>query len=154
MTDSNGRVYTYYPGCSQVAVNKAYDISTRSVARALGLELAELDDWNCCGATAYVAIREKRAFVLSARNLALAERTGRSEIVTGCSGCYLVLRKANKYMTESPELRVEIRRALAAGGMDYQGTVRVRHFLDVVMNDLGEDVIRQHVRRPLRGSST
>ena len=49
-------VYTYFPGCSQMATHRGYDVSTRSVAKALGVELVELDDWNCCGATAYVAI--------------------------------------------------------------------------------------------------
>ena len=151
MTDSNGRAYTYYPGCSQMAANKAYDISMRNVARVLGLAMEELDDWNCCGATAYVAIREKEAFVLATRNLALAEKTGRDELVTACNGCYLVLRKANKYMAENRKLHDEIRDALAAGDMDYRGTVRVRHFLDIVVNDLGEEVIKEHVKRSLSG---
>ncbi len=133
-----------------MATNKAYDVSVRSVARELGLELVELDDWNCCGATAYVAIREERAFVLSARNLALAERAGR-DLVTPCSGCYVVLRKANKYMADNPELYAKIGRALAAGGMTYGGKVRVRHFLDLVLNDAGEETIQQRVVRPLDG---
>jgi len=133
-----------------MGMNKAYDISTRSVARALGLELVELDDWNCCGATAYMAIREKRSFILSARNLALAEKTGRP-LVTACSACYVVLRKLNKYMAENPQLRAEIRSALAVGEMDYQGKVPVRHLLDVIVSDVGEEGIRPRVRRPLTG---
>jgi heterodisulfide reductase subunit B len=66
--------YAYFPGCSLTATNRAYDISTRSVARVPGVELREFDDWNCCGAMAYMAIREKRSFVLSARNLAITEQ--------------------------------------------------------------------------------
>lgn len=146
----NAPTYSYYPGCSQMATNKAYDVSTRNVARALGLELVELEDWNCCGATAYFAIREARTLVLSARNLALAEKAGH-DLVTPCSGCYVALRKANKYMADNPELRGKIAHALAAGGMKYSGTVRVRHVLDLVLNDAGEEAIRQHVRRPLSG---
>ncbi len=150
MNTATAHTYTYYPGCSQMATNKAYDISTRGVAHALGLELNELEDWNCCGATAYVAIREKQAFVLSARNLALAERSER-DLVTPCSGCYVVLRKANKYMAENERLRSEIGQALAKGGMAYRGSVRVRHFLDVVVNDAGEDAIRGRATRSLAG---
>jgi heterodisulfide reductase subunit B len=150
MTTTGNRVYAYYPGCSQMATNKAYDISTRSVARALGLEMVELDDWNCCGATAYVAIQEKRAFVLSARNLALAEKTGR-ELVTACSACYVVLKKLNKYMAQNAQLRAEIRDALAAGGMTYGGKVSVRHFLDILVHEVGEQGIREAVKRPLTG---
>ena len=151
MTDSNGRVYTYYPGCSQMVTNKAYNISTKSVARVLGLEMAELDDWNCCGATAYLAIDEDRALVLAARNLALAEQTGRRDLVTACNGCYLVLNKANKYLAERPELREKVARALRAGGMVYEGAVYVRHFLDIVVNDVGEEEVRRCVKRPLSG---
>jgi len=142
--------YSYYPGCSLSSTNKAYDISTRNVARVLGIEMVELDDWNCCGATAYTAIREHRSFVLSARNLALAEKNGH-DLVTVCAGCYLALHKTNKYLAEDPRLRGNIRRALQAGGEDYNGGVRVRHFLDVLVNDLGEEKISQHVVRRFEG---
>ncbi len=150
MNDAVAAVYSYFPGCSLTATNRAYDRSTRSVAGVLGIEMVELDDWNCCGATAYLPIREKRAFVLSARNLAIAEKEGR-ELATVCNACYVVLRKTNKYMTENPGLREEIRAALRAGGMDYAGTVRVRHFLDILVNDLGEEAVKGHVKRPLSG---
>jgi heterodisulfide reductase subunit B len=112
--------------------------------------LEELDDWNCCGATAYVAIHEKRSFVLSARNLAIAEKTGK-DLVAICNGCYLALRKASKYISENPKLKDNITKALAAGGMSYEGTIDVRHFLDVVVNDLGEQRIRDCVSRKLDG---
>jgi len=150
MNREGPRVFSYFPGCSLMSTNRAYDRSTRSVARVLGLELAELDDWNCCGATAYLPIREKRAFVLSARNLAIAEQAGH-ELATVCNACYVVLRKANKYMAENPGLRGEIQHALAAGGMQYRGTVRVRHLLDILVNELGEDAVRRPVKRDLAG---
>ena len=150
MSASNGQKYTYYPGCSQMVVNRAYDVSTRSVAKALGLELVELDDWNCCGATAYVAIQE-RAFVISARNLALAAKTGRNDLVTACNGCYLVLNKTNKYMASDRKLKQEVRDALAAGDMDYEGNVKVRHFLEVVLDDVGEEAVKAKVSQPLNG---
>ena len=142
--------YSYYPGCSLTSTNRAYDISTRNVARVLGLDMLEIEDWNCCGATAYTAIREKRSFVLSARNLALAEKTGR-DLVTVCAGCYLALHKTNRYFSEDENLRRDIRAALQAGGEDYTGGIRVRHFLDVVTRDLGEEVIKQHVVRKFEG---
>jgi heterodisulfide reductase subunit B len=131
-----------------MATNRAYDTSTRSVAGVLGVQMIELDDWNCCGATAYMPIREKRCFVLSARNLAIAEKEGR-ELATVCNACYVVLRKTNKYMAENTELSGEIRRALRAGGMDYSGTVAVRHFLEILVNDVGKEAIEQHVVRDL-----
>jgi heterodisulfide reductase subunit B len=154
MTAEQKRRYAYFPGCSLMVTNRAYDVSCRSVARALGLELVELDDWNCCGATAYIAINERKSFVLSARNLALAEaaagKSGR-DLVVICNGCYVALRKTEKYLAEVPQLRGEVRAALKAGGMDYQGGIRVRHFLEVVVNDLGEGAVRRLVSRPLSG---
>ena len=144
------QAYTYYPGCSLTSTNKAYDISTRNVARVLGVDMVELEDWNCCGATAYTAIREHRSFVLSARNLALAEKEKR-DLVTVCAGCYLALYKTNRYFAEDKKMRDSVKAALQAGGEDYNGTIRVRHFLDVVVNDLGEEVIEQHVVRKFQG---
>jgi heterodisulfide reductase subunit B2 len=152
------RRFLYFPGCSLMATNRAYDISTRSVARVLGIDLAEVSDWNCCGATAYMAIREKEAFVLSARNLALAEAQAGgngnghpADLAVVCNGCYVALHKTEKYMAEDSSLGDDIRRALKAGGMDFRGGVRVRHFLDVVVNEVGEEEVRKRVKKPLAG---
>ncbi len=62
MNQTNDKVLSYFPGCSLSGTNKAYDLSARAVAQTLGVEMIELDDWNCCGATAYMAINEKRSF--------------------------------------------------------------------------------------------
>jgi len=150
MNTTDKATFSYFPGCSAMAANRAYDVSTRSVAGVLGIDLVELDDWNCCGATAYVALNEKRSLVLSARNLALAEKAG-GDLVAICNGCYLALRKANEHLIEDAKVQAEVQQALAAGGMSYTGGVRVRHFLDVVVNDLGEEALRPHVTDPLTG---
>jgi heterodisulfide reductase subunit B len=143
-------VYSYFPGCSLETTNRAYDISARNVARVLGLEMVELEDWNCCGATPYMAVDSRRSALLSARNLAISEKHGR-DIVAICSSCYLVLQKANHQLEEDASLRADVRNALQAGGMDYHGNVRVLHLLDLIVNGLGEDTIGRHVVRPLEG---
>lgn len=150
MKTQDTNAYAYFPGCSLEATNRAYDISTRSVARHLGMTLEELEDWNCCGATAYMAVNEKLSFALCARNLAMAEKQGK-DLVAACSGCYLVLHKTNKYMVDNPVLRAEIQGMLAAGGMQYNGSVKVRHILDVVVRDMGEQAVRDRVSRSLDG---
>lgn len=150
MNTDEMNAYAYFPGCSLEATNRAYDISTRSVVECLGVTLEELEDWNCCGATAYMAVNEKLSFALCARNLAIAETQGR-DLVAACSGCYLVLHKTNKYMVENPTLRSEIETMLAAGGMQYSGSVRVRHVLDMIVNDLGEEIVRAKVSKALTG---
>jgi len=154
MSASSRRRMLYFPGCSLMATNRAYDVSARHVTDALGLELVELDDWNCCGATAYIAINERKSFVLSARNLALAEAQangGTGELAICCNGCYVALRKAEKYLAEDALLRQDVCRALRDQGMEYRGKARVRHLLEVVVNDCGEQAIKGRVRRPLNG---
>jgi len=151
MAVPNTTKYTYYPGCSQTKTSRAYDISGRNVAEKLGIELVELEDWNCCGASNYIAIDARKAFVLSARNLALAERTGRPDIVTSCSGCYVILAKAKKYIASNPKLQADIGEALATDGLTYSGQVNVRHILDVLVNDVAEERVRAAVTTPLAG---
>lgn len=142
--------YTYYPGCSLEATSTHYDTSTRAVCPPLGIDLEELDDWNCCGATAYMSIEEPLAFAIASRNLALAEKEG-WDIVAPCSACFVGLNKANKYFNEYPHVREEINSALAEAGLEYKGTVRIRHLLDVIYNDVGLEVIKSLVKNPLEG---
>jgi len=87
---------------------------------------------------------------LSARNLALAESQGR-DLVAICSGCFSMLSKANHRMADHAEMRGKITRALGAVGLEYHGTTRVRHLLDVFVNDVGEGAIRDSVAKDLKG---
>jgi heterodisulfide reductase subunit B len=143
--------FTYFPGCSLKGLGRAYEESLLPVMRHLGIELNELDDWNCCGATAYMAVDEAKAFVLAARNLALAEAQGSQAVMAPCSACYLVLNKAKHAMEESEVMGARVRKALGTGGLTYRGTGSVRHPLDILVNDVGLEAIRAKVVRPLKG---
>ncbi len=146
--------YLLYPGCSMETGAKAYHQSLAAIAAPLGLELAEIDDWNCCGATEYLGINLIPAYALISRNLALAARQGNGTrtVVAPCSACYLNLAKADHYMEERPILGERVNEALAAGGLHYEpGSLEIRHLLDVMINDLGLDAIKARVTRPLRG---
>lgn len=127
--------YTYYPGCSLDATGKAYDVSTRAVFDFIGVGLRELPDWNCCGATAYLSTDDVASMAVAARNLALAERIG-LDLVTPCSACYITLSKTNHYFHDYPEVREKMQRALAVGGLEYNGGVEVRHLLYVFADDI------------------
>jgi len=145
------RYYTYFPGCSASEGGaQAYGRSALAVGKALGVELVELDDWNCCGSTPYSSFEELASFCLSARNLALAEKRG-FDLVTPCSSCYVILNRANAYLKQYPELKAKVDEALAAGGLEYRGTVRVRHLLDVFVNDVGYEEISSKVKKNLGG---
>jgi len=143
--------YLFYPGCALEASSTHYAKSARSVCQRLGIGLVDLDDWSCCGATAYVGTDEDKSVAYSTRNLALAERTGATQLVTACSGCYVQLRKANRCFNGGPQVRDRVSRALAAAGLSYGGTVRVRHLADVLLNDVGPDAIARSVEVSLRG---
>lgn len=142
--------YSYFPGCSLKGLGRAYEESLLPVMKHLGVELEELQDWNCCGATAYMAVDEAKACVLAARNLSLAEKSGQ-QLLAPCAACYLVLNKTKHYFTEYPQMRARIDRALSEVGLAYQGDTPVRHPLDVLINDIGLEAIRMKVSRPLWG---
>jgi len=142
--------YAYYPGCSLDATALPYGESVRAIAEALGMELVEIDDWNCCGATAYMSVNEVLSFCLSARNLSQAAAIG-DPVVTPCSACFTNLRKTEAYLSEFPEVRSKVDQALAEGGMHYAGGVVTKHFLQAVVEDVGLDHIRSLVTKPLNG---
>ena len=147
--------YLYYPGCSLKSTGRAYEESMLATFTALGSPLKELTDWNCCGATSYMSVSELKAFALCARNFALAEHQskaeGAAELVVPCAACYLGLNKAKRYLNEYPELCATVNKALEAAGLRYRNHSRIRHPLDVLVNDIGADKIASRVTRPLNG---
>jgi len=142
--------YAYYPGCSLEKTQRGYDASVREVFAALGQELIEIDDWNCCGATVYMSTKETVSLAVSARNLALAERMG-LDVIAPCSSCFTVLAKTNRILSEIPEMHRDVNEALAEGGLSYSGKTVVRHPLDVLMNDIGIGEILRRQKRSLHG---
>jgi heterodisulfide reductase subunit B len=148
--------YRYFPGCSLKSSGRSYEESLLAVFRALSVPLQELDDWNCCGATSYMSVDEVQAFALAARNLGLAEQSapagnGGTDVVAPCNACYLVLLKTQRYLGEHPDLAQKVRAGLQAVGLTYEGRTRVRHPLDVLINDIGLEAIKKHVTRKLSG---
>jgi heterodisulfide reductase subunit B len=146
------KYYTYFPGCSCSSEGgaKAYDWSMQAVSKVLDFELIELDDWNCCGSTPSGSVDELGAFCLAARDLALAEKSG-LDMVTPCSACYVIFNRTNTYLKQYPHLQAKVDEALVAGDLKYNGTIRVRHTLDILTTDIGYDAIRSKVKKPLAG---
>jgi heterodisulfide reductase subunit B len=141
--------YLYFPGCCKHATGKPYHMSTEAVCAKLGIEMTELEDWNCCGSTSYISIRELEAFGVSSRNLAIAQRMGGEDVIATCNACYTVLSKTNRYLAASEELRETIGEALAVAGLKYDGNVEVRHLLDVIVNDVGLQTVGEKVTKRL-----
>ncbi|MGZ8513752.1 MAG: CoB--CoM heterodisulfide reductase iron-sulfur subunit B family protein [Candidatus Limnocylindrales bacterium] len=146
--------YLYYPGCSLSGSARAYAESLTAILAPLGVELHEIDDWNCCGATEYLTISPLGGYALIGRNLALAERqrNGSSTLVAPCSACYANLAKTDRFVRDSASLRQQLNGALAADGLQYTpGSITVRHLLEVLIEDVGLDEVERHVTRPLHG---
>lgn len=147
--------YAYYPGCSATGLGRGFTESLDAVFQHLGAGLEDLEDWNCCGTSAWASVDQDQAFALSARNLALAEDRapdgGPVDLVASCTGCYRALLNTERALAEPGPAAVKIGGALAAIGLDYEGRTRVRHPLDILVNEIGLDAISAAVVRPLTG---
>jgi heterodisulfide reductase subunit B len=144
--------YLYYPGCSLEGTAREYDLSTRAIMRRVGLELVELEDWTCCGASAAASTSYMLSLALPARNLAIAEKMGDGmEILVPCSACYLSLKKVEEKIKKDPDLLASLNTILKAEGLQLSGKVMVRHLLDIIANDLGPEPIRSLVTKSLDG---
>lgn len=142
--------YLYYPGCSLEGSAMEYNISTRAVLKALGVELLELSDWTCCGASAAASVSTLLSLALAARNLAIAERVEETlDLVVPCSACYLNLKKAEETVRDDPAMLEKLNAVLAAEHLRLTGRVRVRHLLDVLSRDVDPNRVRSLTKRPL-----
>lgn len=158
--------YSYFPGCSCAdGTAVGYNQSVKAISSILGLALVELEDWNCCGSTPYSSTNELESLCIAARNLALAEkvrftvlnekstpaeRTG-LDLVTPCSCCFTTLNRANSMLLQYPDLKSKVDDCLSAAGLEYRGTVKVRHLFEVVYNDIGFKFIESKMVNSLNG---
>ncbi|ACN15372.1 HdrD2' [Desulforapulum autotrophicum HRM2] len=144
--------YTYYPGCSLSGSAMEYDVSTRALMACLGVSLTDINDWNCCGATAGEATSALLSLALGARNLALAEQTDpNSDILVPCSACYLNLKKAEIQRKEDAGIAQKLDTILAEEQLTLTNPPGVRHLLDVLVNDITTDTFYKKIIRPLNG---
>jgi heterodisulfide reductase subunit B len=141
--------YAYYPGCSLESLAKNYDSSAKEVANYLDLELKELQDWNCCGATAYFPVDEMLAYTLVARNLAIAEKTGLTDFVAPCSACFKNAYYTNNYLKADPDLADHINFALEEDNLHVDGKLKVRHLIEVIIEDVELEEIKKRTTNPL-----
>ncbi len=109
---------SYYPGCALHGTAQEFDQSLRSSCQILGIELTELADWNCCGASSAHATSDALAILLPARNLAIAEQSAAQELLVPCAACYNRLKVAHHRYQESAAFKDEV---------PYQGTVAIKH---------------------------
>jgi len=117
----------FYPGCSMKGSAREYSESLLAVAAALGRELPEVPDWNCCGATAAHNLDPDLALALPARILAAAEKAGMDEVLVPCAACYSRLSVTRHELLENEDLRRKVSGLIEA---DYRGTARVLNIIE------------------------
>jgi len=121
--------FGYYPGCSLLGSSREFDESVRALMQALQVELVEVPDWNCCGASSAHTLNHDLSLALPARILALAEQAGITEMLAPCAACSNRLLDAQKELAEHPEKRAEVEAAI---GMPYQGSIKILNILEVL----------------------
>jgi heterodisulfide reductase subunit B len=131
---------SYYPGCSLHGTAKEYDESIRGVSELLGLQLQELEDWTCCGASSAHCTDEALAIDLAARNLAIAEKTQR-ELLVPCVACYSRFKAAEK----------EVKEHSKKVSFGYKGNVPIRYSLDFFCDEPILEEVKKKRTKPLKG---
>ncbi|OGP88099.1 MAG: disulfide reductase [Deltaproteobacteria bacterium RBG_16_48_10] len=131
---------SYYPGCSLHGTAEEYDDSIRGVSNLLDIQLHELEDWTCCGASSAHCTDEELAIDLAARNLAIAEKSNR-ELLVPCVACYSRFKWAEKEAKEHP----------AKMHFSYRGNVPIRYVLDFFCEGPLLEEIRKKMAKPLSG---
>lgn len=134
----------FYPGCSLKGTSSEYAQSTLALAKVFGIELVEIKDWNCCGATAAHNLNHELAIALPARILALAEKEGRTEIVVPCAACYNRLSVTQHKLNEDIELRERISDILK---MQLSGNIQILNVMQFIEKYIA-DKIEEKVVNP------
>ncbi|MBS1200883.1 MAG: CoB--CoM heterodisulfide reductase subunit [Proteobacteria bacterium] len=144
----------YYPGCALEGTGHAYNRSTKVVGKALGLDLVEVKNWNCCGAMEVKNIDPKIQTYLSSRVMSIAaNEMGFDTVMAPCNGCYHNLKKAEYDLKNDPKsAEVVDRLSKKAGHETYQaGQVETIHALDWIKDSIGEEGLRERVKNSLKG---
>jgi heterodisulfide reductase subunit B2 len=139
--------YLIFLGCAIPYRVSAYEISSRKVLAKLGVELVEMLEFNCCGLP-LDPVSHETMMILAARNIALAEQQGLN-IITLCPGCAGTLKKVNKILKEDKALKEQINGHLKESGLEFKGTITIKHLMQVLTEDVGVDNIKKAVVKPL-----
>jgi heterodisulfide reductase subunit B len=140
--------YAFYPGCTLHSTGIEFGVSSDLVCQALGLEMVEINDWNCCGASSAHSMDHTLFLALPARNLAKAQEVGLDDLAIPCAACYSRLAAADLALRQDEVLRARLESVL---DFRYEGRVRPRNLLDIVANDCTREQLLAKVKKPLAG---
>ena len=138
----------YYPGCSLHASSQLYDTQCRKVFKRLEIELREIEDWNCCGATSAGKTDYFLSVALPARNLGIADSSGLSEMLIPCSSCYNRTLVTQKILSENGELKNKINTELSN---KFEGKIRISSIVDILVSKAKSGEIADKATKKLEG---
>ncbi|MEO0083395.1 MAG: CoB--CoM heterodisulfide reductase iron-sulfur subunit B family protein [candidate division WOR-3 bacterium] len=141
--------FAYYPGCTLYTKSRNLDICARESAKILGVELKELETWNCCGAIFSTVQDDIANQIAPIRNLKEAQKIS-NELVTLCAACYNVLKRSNYYLYKEGN-EIYRRRLINYLDEEYDGETKVLHFLEILKNQIGYNAVKSHVKKSLNG---
>lgn len=147
--ESCSKPYALFLGCTIPVRAQNYEISTRLIAKYLGIEFGHIDNFTCCGYPS-AAIDFEASQLMAARNLALAENNG-FEICTICTACTGVLTETAKEISHNNILKEQINQKLSPIGLTIKGNIKVKHFARILLEEVGEDKIKSLIKKPLKG---
>ena len=140
--------YALFLGCTIPARQPHYEISARKALTKLGIELVDLENMTCCAPPPIQSIDLETSLAVAAYNICLAEEADLN-IVTLCTGCFESLAMANTLLKENQQLKAKVNKILAEAGKEFRGSKEVRHYLQVLMNDIGLEKLKNNITRPL-----
>ena len=141
---------SYYPGCTLKSNAKNFEDSALCALRELGLDVKELDRWNCCGTVYSLATDDLMHHLASIRNLIRVKEAQSDSVMTLCAMCYNTLKRVNEKVKADPESLDKIHKFMNEEKIPYTGDVKVRHLLELLRDDIKFETIAKKVRKPLR----
>ena len=141
--------YSYYPGCTLRTKAKDLDAYARASAKALGFELEEIENWQCCGGVYPLGSDEIATKLSSVRALNEAKEKGQ-DLVTLCSACHHVIKRVNDDMRNVEDIRTRANNYMQLDE-PYAGETNVLHYLEVLRDRVGFDELKKKVVNPLKG---
>lgn len=140
--------YALFLGCTIPARQPHYELSARKSLAKLGIELVDLANMTCCAPPPLQSIDLETSLSIASYNICIAEEADLN-IVTLCTGCFESLAMANSMLKENRELKMRVNKILSCAGKEFKGTKEVRHYLQVLMNDVGLDSLRKSTTKDL-----
>ncbi len=143
--------FSYFPGCTDHSTSIEYGMSIHTVFKTLGVELVEIDDWNCCGAAATHSMNQLLSLCLPARNISKAQAAQAGPLVIPCAGCFNMIKRTEQVLKNDEAKRKEIEEIV---GFKFDPSFELMALIDVMLNRVGLRKIGEKVKKPLKGLKT